>query len=53
MERCGGAEARIEARLRRFAETELFNADVKEAYGPRSTPSDTTGCGSLNTPAQC
>lgn len=44
---------RIEDRLRRFAETELFNADVKEAYGPPSTPSDTTACVSLYTPAQC
>lgn len=27
--------------LRRFTETELFNADVKEAYDSCSTPSDT------------
>lgn len=51
VERCRGEEVRIE--LRRFAETELFNADVKEAYGPPSTPSDTTACVSLNTPARC
>lgn len=53
MERCGGEEVRTEAGLRRFAETELFNTDVKEAYGAPSTPSDTSACVSLNAPAQC